>query len=362
MIRAGELLAADPDYNHSLALVNVSDKRVADLVDFFRPKKFPAILVFGQQTKYKAAPYKGEFTAEALASAIKSATLHHAIRLNTTAELMTRVNAFMESFILGVFENEDNELYRRFVNASEHIPLLRFYYMVNPKQNNITKARLPTDEKNYALIIHNPFFTENDTEAQLVFYNETEHGSIELFIVTNFAHWVEICTQQTITIYNAQRIRYLAFFTDVYDNLNRTRSVALQLKDIAGKFFDRMRICLANIERGGMLNRLVGDQVGEVVLFEYNASIYQGSGMYGPDEKNVTGVRTKKLEKWIGRYFSGKLAATDFKAKIKDVISSRNKRANATQHTSAENGAAGAGKKKAEKEEKAKTPPNKVDL
>jgi len=311
MSRANLLLNTDPDFEHLFVKVNITANPEDPFIKKFNIKKIPTIYIAGHQRNYTFSKYMGEETTEGFASAMKSTSSYSAIRLYNVDDLMARVNVLMESFVLGVFKSPDSELFKNFLNISTRIPLMRHYYLmgIDLKQNYTNFTQKYPDLHEYVVIIHNPFFTENDTFNQIVVYNETVHSKLEFFIADHFAHWIEICTKQTMILYHAMKIPFLAYRTMVYDDMNTTRKIAQDLKPLALKYYDKIRFCLVNIDKGGLLNQIMGQDIGKIVLFDVNGTIYQGEDMYGKmyDNSDEIGVKVNKMNTWIESFLEGKL-------------------------------------------------------
>jgi len=315
-MRAYLLLRNDPDFKHIFGNVNTRNVSNRELIKQYNITNVPTAYILGPENNYKPILYKGEATGEALASAVRASARHIPKRLNDTNDLTVRIDSLMESFLLGIFETK-GELYEKFMNASRKMPLLRFYYLLNSKLDE-KYVKNVKDRANFVLIFHNPFFTKDDNESQVVLFNETVHSTIEIFIASSFSHLIEICTQQTLVVYKALRLPYLSFFTRVYDNLNVTKEIGRDLKPIAWKYFDYLRICISNIDQGGILDELIGIEEGQVIIFKPDGSVYQEKGMYG-EVDGVERVKSTELSKWIEKYLSGLIPGVNVAKKLAEL-------------------------------------------
>eukprot|EP00826_Nyctotherus_ovalis_P023586 TRINITY_DN1813_c0_g1_i1.p1 TRINITY_DN1813_c0_g1~~TRINITY_DN1813_c0_g1_i1.p1 ORF type:complete len:407 (+),score=94.34 TRINITY_DN1813_c0_g1_i1:1034-2254(+) len=315
-MRAYLLLNYDPDFSHIFGNVDVLNRSNSALVSQYNVTRVPVLYILGPENNYRPIQYRGEATGEALASATRSTARNRARRLNGTEDLVKRIDTLMESFVVGIFESK-GELYEKFINTSIKLPLMRFYYLLNSKLDE-RFARNVTDKMNYVMIFHNPFFTSGDNESQVVVFNETAHSSIEMFVASSFNSLIDVCTEQTVTIYRALRIPYMAFFSRVYDNMNMTRAIARDLKPLAHKFFDHLRFCISNIDQGGIVDKIIGVEEGQVLIFKPDGNVYQEKGMY--EEVDGKGrVKVSELNEWIEEYLSGILTGFNLAKRISEL-------------------------------------------
>ncbi len=308
------LLSSDPDYDHHTALVDADLPENEELIRKFKVKSFPTVLIFGPLNKYQGISYKGEASAEAYASALRLYTGYSAIRLSSPKELLHRSSMLMESFVLGIFDDE-GELYQKFVNASKQLNFVRFYYL--EYRSNSTEERHLKESGVY--IVHNPFFTEDEAHPQLARYNESWNGTLDAFIVFQLSNAVEICTQQTIKLYRILRSRYLAVFMNLYEDINATKRIGHEMTPFAQKYRGKFRVCLSNVETNTLTKDLLGGEVGEVGMLEANGTAFQGKGMIHVDPKQGPKVNAKELEAWVEKCLAGKLEPVDFKKRIEEV-------------------------------------------
>eukprot|EP00826_Nyctotherus_ovalis_P055295 TRINITY_DN732_c0_g5_i1.p1 TRINITY_DN732_c0_g5~~TRINITY_DN732_c0_g5_i1.p1 ORF type:complete len:328 (+),score=102.61 TRINITY_DN732_c0_g5_i1:237-1220(+) len=289
----------------------------------YKVKNFPSILIMSPANDYQGILYRGEAGGEAYASALRLHTGYAPIRLGSLDSLFKRANVLMESFVLGVFEDE-GELYTKFINASSNLRFIRFYFLALEKNNDTEKTNR---RENSVYIVHNPFFTEYDNESQMMLFDSKKwNNTLDSFILRFIPNTVEICTQQTIKIYRIQHKSYMAFFMQVYDDLNTTRKVGKELTELMKKYEGRVRVCLSSSEEEGVSNELIGTQEGAVAIFELNSTMYHGEDMLEKTEGEFKiRLRSERLGEWVKKYLDGKLEPIDMEKRFNEVKAKRMK-------------------------------------
>eukprot|EP00831_Metopus_contortus_P071075 TRINITY_DN64993_c0_g1_i1.p1 TRINITY_DN64993_c0_g1~~TRINITY_DN64993_c0_g1_i1.p1 ORF type:complete len:256 (-),score=40.41 TRINITY_DN64993_c0_g1_i1:33-800(-) len=215
----------------------------------------------------------------------------------------------MEGFVMGVFDSK-GPMYEKFMNASSRLDFIRFYYLLNSHNENVTQE---TDSNSTSIyVVHNPFFTEAESDDNLDKYDPAEtNRSLEYFVVNHLPYKVDICTQQMLKIYRMMGTDYLALFGDLYEDFNLTKKIGKQLGNLYPKYGRRIKMCLANIEKNFMLH-LIGEKQGEVDIFGSNNTVYQAYEMI--DEKKELNI--SKLDTWIHQYVNGELQPIDLQKRV----------------------------------------------
>jgi len=315
------LLQTDPDYNHQVAIIDCDQPENKEIMKKYKVQNFPSILILSPADDYKGILYRGEAVGEAYASALRLHAGYAPIQLGSVDSLFNRANILMESFVLGMFEDE-GELYGKFISASSNLRFIRFYFLLLEKDN---KTESTNKSENSVYLVHNPFFTKHDNDSQMMLFDQKKwNGTLDSFILRYLPNTVEICTQQTIKIYRIQGKSYLAFFMQLYNDLNTTRNIGKELTSIMKKYDNRLSVCLSTSEDAGLSHEIIGTKEGSVAIFDANNTMFHENEMLeesiGEFKKKV---KKEKLEKWVKEYLEGKLVGVSMEELVKEVREKR---------------------------------------
>ena len=309
------LLNTDPDYNHQVGIIDCDLPENSELLKKFKIERYPTVFIMSPANDYQGVVYRGEGSGEAYASALKIHTGYAPIRLSSLDSLLERANVLMESFVLGIFENQE-DLYKQFIKASENLRFIRFYYLILDKSNSTEHEK----KENTIYIVHNPFFTDKTDSEMIPFIQEEWNNTLDSFILRHLTHTIEICTQQTIKIYKILHKNYITLFMDLYEDLNTTKEIGREISHLLVSQNSHLKACISGIDQDEITKKLLEIEEGDMIIFELNGTMVNGKGMLKKTEEKIKyKLDTDKMKNWMKDYNEGKLISISMEKKAKEI-------------------------------------------